>query len=41
MLRRILCSLVVILAAHAPLRAQSGDTTAVLEPVPLSARPSG
>jgi hypothetical protein len=34
--RRLLCSFVVILAAHAPLRAQSADTAAVLELVPLS-----
>lgn len=35
MIRRILCSLAVVLAAHAPVRAQS-DTATVLELVPPS-----
>ncbi|HEX6037070.1 molybdopterin-dependent oxidoreductase [Longimicrobium sp.] len=34
--RRLLAVLAVILAAHAPLRAQAADTPAVLELVPLS-----
>lgn len=36
MLRRSLCSLILIVAAQAPLRAQTADTSAVLELVPLS-----